>query len=156
MNRYSIVSVCFILYLLLTNTSCFAAFPVPAKTLTTAVSTPAPIVEKTRTSERPLRLFLENIKNTITGEDSKNSTHLHTHKTGWQGIVAFTCGILGLLTGSLAIVLILAPAAVVFGVIGLNKAYHNNTGLAITGLILGCIEVMVALLLVIVLATTVV
>lgn len=65
--------------------------------------------------------------------------------SGWEGIVAFVCGILGILTGFMAI------PAIIFGAIGMGKG-RPNRGLAIAGFVMGVVVValfILALLLVI-------
>jgi hypothetical protein len=62
--------------------------------------------------------------------------------SGWEGIVAFVCGILGLLTGFMAI------PAIIFGAIGMGKG-RPHRGLAIAGFVMGVVVVALFMLLII-------
>lgn len=140
-----------VLLLVVVTSNCFAAFPVPAAA---NISLPVTITTgKKAFIERKVPHFLSSIAKAIGGEDDKKSTHLNTHKTGWQGLLASGFALLALLTGSLPFALLLGAAALVFGIIGLNKAYHTNTGFAVVGVIVGSIIVLIGFVLLLTTAT---
>ncbi len=66
--------------------------------------------------------------------------------SGWEGIVALCCGILGLFTGWLAI------PAIIFGAIGMSHGKAHR-GMAIAGLVMGIVTIVVVLFLILVLAS---
>ncbi len=59
--------------------------------------------------------------------------------SGWEGIVALCCGILGLVTGYLAI------PAIIFGAIGMGR-HKRHRGMAIAGFVLGVLEILILIL----------
>jgi hypothetical protein len=69
----------------------------------------------------------------------------HHSSSGWEGIVALVCGILGVFTGYLAI------PAIIFGAIGMGKG-HRNSGLALAGFILGIVTVVIYAVVILLLA----
>ncbi len=143
-----------VLVVLVATTNCFAAFPVPAAA---NISSPVNIATgKKAFIEREVPHFLSSITKAVGGEDDKKSTHLTTHKTGWQGLLASGLTVLALLTGSLPFALLLGTGALVFGIIGLNKAYHTNTGFAVVGVIVGSIIVVIGFVLLLTTATVLV
>jgi hypothetical protein len=72
-------------------------------------------------------------------QDHKSLSQRPGNDSGWQGIVAFVCGILGFFFGFPAIL------AIIFGAIGMgrNKRHH---GLAVAGFVLGIIVTVIMLL----------
>jgi hypothetical protein len=74
-------------------------------------------------------------------------------KQGWPGIVSLACGVVGLVS-TLAWVP-LGIAAIVFGIIGLNRRKYKFTGMALAGLILGGLEILLFILLVAIIAALV-
>lgn len=84
---------------------------------------------------------LHNIANgavTNTVGDSKEEGGDKNHKkdtTGWEGIVALSCGILGVFTFGLTSI-----PAIIFGAIGLGKGKQHR-GMSMAGLILGIVTI---------------
>jgi len=73
--------------------------------------------------------------------------------SGWEGITALICGILGLcllFTGPLG--LVLSILAIIFGALGLGRGKPHH-GMALAGLILGAVALLLLLLAVIVFLT---
>ncbi len=71
------------------------------------------------------------------GDHEKDTKKSDT--SGWEGIVALVCGILGVFTGILAI------PAIIFGAIGMKRGKQHR-GLARAGFILGVVVVGIVLL----------
>jgi len=71
--------------------------------------------------------------------EHKNLLHRPGSSSGWEGIVALVCGILGFFFGFPAIL------AIIFGAIGMgrNKRHH---GMAVAGFVLGIIVTVIMLL----------
>ncbi len=76
------------------------------------------------------RQALHMVKNYVKARHDGNNGKGHRDDSGWEGIVALICGILGFFTGWLCI------PAIVFGALGLHK---RHSGMAKAGLILGII-----------------
>jgi hypothetical protein len=98
-------------------------------------------------NENRIPHFSGSHKNLVATEAEKNSTHLTTHKTGWPGLLGSGFAILAVITGSLPFALLLGTTALVLGIIGLNKAYHTNTGFAAAAVVVGCIVAIAGIIL---------
>lgn len=68
--------------------------------------------------------------------------------SGWEGIVALCCGILGLFTGIMAI------PAIIFGALGLARG-KKNQGMAIAGLVLGILVLLIVALFIVAIASVI-
>ena len=95
----------------------------------------APVVNATPGSDKPLA----HQRRHELVEQLRQRLHLpvrnpNDNRPGWPGIVALACA-----AGAIVMPIFAIPAAIVFGIIGLNKRYKNH-GLALAGLILGVLE----------------
>lgn len=86
----------------------------------------------------------------VNGKDGNNHNNNHHHgdTSGWEGIVSFICGLLsfmGVFSVFGAGLAWLFIPAIVFGIIGLGR-HKQHRGLALAGLILGCLFLFLALL----------
>lgn len=73
----------------------------------------------------------------------KLAQNLSPRTSGWEGIVAFVCGVIGFVGWPVTI--LMSILAIIFGAIGMGRRKRNR-GLAIAGLVLGIIGVVVGIL----------
>ena len=95
----------------------------------------SPYVSQRPDDDRKRQTFLHDVENDNRHHNHPVISHGHNNRKGWPGIVALVC------------CYFFFPAAIVFGIIGVNKKYKNR-GFAIAALIISGIIVIIALALV--------
>lgn len=139
---------CITLFLLMLGgvSTSYAAFPIAQKDAVATAATNEVTKEKTF-AERKLGRMVTRVKHIM----APRSVVHDGVKTGWQGIVAISCSFAAIVTlfVGFGFFIPLAVAGIIFGALGVSKKKHFNTGWALAGLLLGCLEIVLLIALVV-------
>ena len=143
------------LFVLVSSVTGYAALPVKQKPAISAAAVAADQTATTKTTSHWAHLLAtpHRIIGQMKARLHYNDFAAQKNKPGWPGIVALVTGILGLF--SIWLLIPFSLAAMIFGIVGLNRRYKNQ-GLALAGLILGAVELAIFLIVLIVVASFVV
>jgi hypothetical protein len=140
MRKALYIFCCFAILISTTNSS-YAGFVVKKSMLT--VDSSATIASSATSSFRP-NADQSLLYRTISRYSSPEiANKLSPRTSGWEGIVAFVCGVIGFVGWPVTI--LMSILAIIFGAIGMGRRKRNR-GLAIAGLVLGIIGVVVGIL----------
>lgn len=154
--KYRTLSLLIALLLLLATANSYAAFPVKTHTEHTAVvvtNEAGHHVKKQAFRARAKQYFSEHVARWVHRNDPNPS---QSNKRGWPGPLSFIFGILAFVClASIVLALLFIPfsiAALVIGIIGLNRRYKNQ-GFAIAGLVLGATGIVLTAIIIAVIAS---
>lgn len=124
----------------------------PAAAENTQVVSTMPAATKLSKKEQR-KEAIKAIKRLINDNGHPGRPHRHGSSSGWEGIAALVCGILGfvgLFIG--AGIGFLCIPAIIFGAIGMGRG-HEHRGMALAGFILGVATIVLAILAVVILVS---